>query len=148
MVQTFPAITTTNNPSEEACAEILAVLRRFTTASVGAPDNRDFGALVTHPESGAVIGGLIGSSRWGAFFIDMIAVPDEFREQGLGSQLIEAAEAEACRLHCHLIWLDTYEFQARSFYERHGFEVFGQLDGPAPIYPRYFMRKLLSCDGE
>lgn len=140
----LPTITTTDNPSPETCAEILATLRRFTTNTVGAPDNLDFGALVKHPETDAVIGGLIGSSRWGAFFIDMIALPDELRGQGLGSRLIEVAEGEARRRHCHLMWLDTYEFQARVFYERHGFEVFGHFDGPAPIYPRYFMKKVLA----
>jgi predicted N-acetyltransferase YhbS len=42
------------------------------------------------------------------------------------------------------MWLDTYNFQARPFYERFGFEVFGQFDGPSPIYPRFFMKKALT----
>jgi hypothetical protein len=41
------------------------------------------------------------------------------------------------------VWLDTFEFQARGFYERLGFEVFGRLDGLAPFFPRYFMQKTL-----
>jgi ribosomal protein S18 acetylase RimI-like enzyme len=41
------------------------------------------------------------------------------------------------------MWLDTFAFQARAFYERLGFEVFGRLDGLAPYYPRYFMQKTL-----
>ena len=58
--------------------------------------------------------------------------------------LMAAAEAEALRRGCRHMWLDTYSFQARPFYEQFGFEVFAQLDGPAPIYPRYFMKKVLS----
>jgi len=42
------------------------------------------------------------------------------------------------------MWLDTYAFQARAVYERLGFAVFGQIDGPAPVFPRYFMQKQLS----
>ncbi len=42
-----------------------------------------------------------------------------------------------------MMWLDTFQFQARSFYERLGFEVRGKLDGPPPIYPRYIMSKSL-----
>jgi hypothetical protein len=41
------------------------------------------------------------------------------------------------------MWLDTYAFQARQFYERLGFEVFGQLDGLKPFFPRYFLKKTL-----
>ena len=74
----------------------------------------------------------------------MLIVPDSLRGQGIGTRLMQAAEAEARRRGCHHIWLETYSFQARPFYERLGFEVFGQLDGPAPIYPRFFMRKILS----
>ena len=39
------------------------------------------------------------------------------------------------------MWTDTYAFQARPFYERMGFVVFGRLDGPAPIFPRFFLMK-------
>lgn len=37
--------------------------------------------------------------------------------------------------------LDTQAFQAKPFYERHMFAVFGQIDGPVPYYPRFFMQK-------
>jgi hypothetical protein len=39
------------------------------------------------------------------------------------------------------MWTDTYAFQARPFYERMGFVVFGRLDGPEPIFPRFFLMK-------
>jgi hypothetical protein len=52
--------------------------------------------------------------------------------------------AEARARGCRLMWLDTYAFQALPFYERLAFEIFGQMDGPAPFHPRRFMRKLLA----
>ena len=33
------------------------------------------------------------------------------------------------------MWLDTYAFQARTFYEHLGFSLFGQIDGPAGLSP-------------
>ena len=55
--------------------------------------------------------------------------------------------AEAVARGCHGLWLDTYAFQARAFYERLGFAVFGQIDGPAPMFPRFFMSKRLDMAG-
>lgn len=138
-----PALVATDSPPQAAYRALLAELRRFTAGAVGAPDNRTFAILIPHPATGAPMGGLWAETRWGGFYIDMLVVPEELRGRGIGSRLMQAAEAEARRRRCRHIWLDTYAFQARPFYERLGFEVFGQLDGPAPIYPRFFMRKLL-----
>jgi GNAT superfamily N-acetyltransferase len=134
----------TDEPPEGAYDNALAALRRFTTASVGAPDNRQFAILLVHPQTRETLGGLWAQSRWGGFHIDMLVVPEGYRHEGIGARLMGSAEAEARRRGCDHMWLDTYAFQARAFYERLGFEVFGQLDGPAPIYPRYFMRKRLA----
>jgi GNAT superfamily N-acetyltransferase len=134
----------TERPSLESYQQGLAVLRAFTGKAAGAPDNRDFALLITAPGEAAVLGGLWGQSRWGAFHVDMIVVPEALRGMGVGTHLMARAEAEARERGCHLMWLDTYAFQARPFYERLGFEVFGQMDGPAPFYPRWFMRKRLA----
>jgi GNAT superfamily N-acetyltransferase len=133
----------TDQPSLDSYQQGLAVLRAFTGQAVGPPDNRDFALLITAPGEAAVLGGLWGQSRWGAFYVDMIVVPEVLRGTGVGTDLMTRAEAEARARGCHLMWLDTYAFQARPFYERLGFEVFGEMDGPAPFYPRWFMRKAL-----
>lgn len=139
-----PVIHETDKPTLESYRQGLKVLRAFTGQAVGRPDNQDFALLVTAPGDETVRGGLWASSRWGAFYVDMIVVPEALRRAGLGTILMTRAEAEALRRGCHLMWLDTYAFQARPFYERLGFEVFATMDGPAPFYPRWFMRKMLS----
>jgi GNAT superfamily N-acetyltransferase len=68
------------------------------------------------------------------------------RGRGVGTELLRQAEQEARARSCRHMWLDTYDFEARPFYERLGFEVFGQLEGPTPFYPRFFMRKVLQAD--
>ena len=132
----------TDTPSEDDTAGALAILRTFTRASVPTLDNHDF-ALLLKDEAGILRGGLIAQSRWGGFFVDILALTDELRGQGWGSRLLRQAEAEALKRECHHMRLDTYAFQAKAFYEAHGFEVYGQIDGPEPYYPHYFMIKRL-----
>ena len=42
--------------------------------------------------------------------------------------------------------LDTFSFQARPFYERHGYRVVGTVPGFPHGHERYFMAKELSGD--
>jgi hypothetical protein len=43
---------------------------------------------------------------------------------------------------------DTFEFQARGFYERLGYKCFGELPNYPHGYSRFFMRKMLTRDQE
>jgi hypothetical protein len=53
-----------------------------------------------------------------------------------------AAETEGRRRGCSAVWLDTFEFQARPFYEKLGYRLFGTLDFPAG-FKRFFLQKAL-----
>ena len=130
-------------PDEAERESVLEALRRFTRDAVPQLDNQDFAALVADA-SGHVVGGLIASSRWNGFHVEMIALPDTLRGKGIGTKLLNLAEQEARRHNCNHMFLDTYAFQAKPFYERHGFEVFGEIEGPPPYYPRFFLKKNLS----
>ena len=44
---------------------------------------------------------------------------------------------------CHLIHLDTFDFQAKDFYIKHGYEVFGVLDECPKKHKRYYLKKLI-----
>jgi GNAT superfamily N-acetyltransferase len=94
--------------------------------------------------SGAIHGGLLGAVVWQWLFVDSLWVADAHRGQGYGSRLLQAAEEEAVRMGCHSAHLDTFGFQARPFYEKLGYRVFGEL----PDYPegqaRYYLWKRLS----
>ena len=60
--------------------------------------------------------------------------------RGLGSVLraIETAAIERGCIHAHL---DTFSYQARPFYERHGYRLFATLDDYPPGHQRFFLRK-------
>lgn len=116
-------------------------LRAFNEAVIGPPEARPL-AVFARDAAGRVVGGLIGESKWRWLYVAKLWLPRELRGQGLGSRLLAAAEAEAWRRDCLGVFLDTFEYQALPFYERHGYELFGTLDGYPPGWRQYHVRKL------
>src|SRR5581483_11935644 len=99
---------------------------------------------------GTVVGGLVGEYYWGWLHIETLAMAEDMRGRGFGTRLLTTAEADARRRGCRHICLETFSFQARPFYERLGYEVFGTLDDYPPGHKKYFMRKTLApspCSG-
>jgi len=99
--------------------------------------------LFLRDESGAIQGGLLGSTRWHWLLVDVLWVADEHRGRGFGSALLERAENIARSRGCRAVILDTREFQARAFYERAGYCVFGELSDYPPGWRAYWMHKSL-----
>ena len=120
-------------------------LNAFNRQAVG-PAGPPFALVIRKDGGDEILGGLSAYNLWGSFYISMVIAPDGGRGRGLGTELLRRAEEEARRLECRHMWLDTFAFQARPFYERLGFTVFGQINGPSPQYPRYFMFKPLNGD--
>ena len=122
-------------------ATIIGGLIAFNDARASLEHYREL-AIVARSE-GAVIGGLLGQTNWNWLFIRQLWVSEAFRGSGVGRRLVEAAEAEAARRGCAHAHCDTFEFQALPFYEKLGYEVFGQLEDYPPGFSRFFLRKLL-----
>ena len=53
-----------------------------------------------------------------------------------------AIEEYAWAHDCLGVYLDTFEYQARPFYEKLGYAVYGTLEGYPPGYRQYYLRKL------
>lgn len=66
---------------------------------------------------------------------------EEYRKMGYGVQLLQELEKVAKEENCSLMHLDTFDFQAKEFYEKNGFEVFGTLENCPPGHARYYMKK-------
>ena len=75
-------------------------------------------------------------------FIKWLWIDEAYRRNGNGRKLMAAAEEEGRRRGCTAVWLDTFEFQARPFYEKLGYSSFGTLDYPAG-FKRFFLQKTL-----
>jgi GNAT superfamily N-acetyltransferase len=77
--------------------------------------------------------------------VTVLWVDENQRGHDYGSQLLQHVETEAKKLGAYLIFLDTYDFQAREFYLKHGYEVFSILEGsPAKGHRQYNMKKMLA----
>ncbi len=55
--------------------------------------------------------------------------------------MLRAAEQEAVKRSCLHAHLDTFDFQALPFYQKQGYEIFGQLEDYPVGHKRYFLQK-------
>lgn len=91
-----------------------------------------------------IIGGITSMMYcWKCLYIDILWVDEKYRHAGLGSKLIKMVEQHAKESGCHLSHLDTFDFQAKDFYLKHGYEIFGVLVDCPPGHKRYYLKKHL-----
>ena len=136
-------IRTTDVPDEAARKVIAGGLIAYNEIQTARNDYRPI-VIAIDDESGQVIGGLVGRTAFDWLFVELLFVPESLRNQGVGADLMRRAEAEAIARGCHSAWLDTFECQARGFYERLGYTCFGELGDYPTGASRYFMRKTLA----
>ena len=138
-----PALQIVRDPGPYERAAIAAPLFAFNTSRIGRPQEDELLVLtVTEVETGNIIGGLWGSTIHEHMHVDLLVVPEALRHRGLGRRLMTLAEQEAKVRGCRGAWLTTHSFQARGFYERLGYTVFGIIDEYPPGHSFVFLRKL------
>ncbi|HTG37236.1 GNAT family N-acetyltransferase [Sphingomonas sp.] len=117
---------------------ILLILAAHNASAAPPIDARDIAFYATG-DDGRRVGGLWGRIAYRWLFVQYLALEPMARGNGLGTGLMRAAVDEAMAAGCVGVWLDTFSFQARGFYERLGFTVFGQIDDYPPGDTRFFM---------
>ncbi|GLK78613.1 GNAT family N-acetyltransferase [Methylopila turkensis] len=120
---------------------ILRELIAFNEASVGPSGARPLAVLLRDPATARTVGGLWGRTSFDWLYVELLVVPERLRGAGFGRALLGTAEREARARGCAGIWLDTFDFQARGFYEKLGFEVFGSIPGHPRGRERFFLSK-------
>ena len=128
------------SPADEAT--VVHGLLSFNERWLG-PANAEEVKLVARDDQG-VVGGLIGQMRWRWLYVAKLWVDERGRGRGIGTELLRAAEDLARSSGCTDVSLDTFEYQARPFYEKLGYELFGTLDGYPPGYRQFYLRKRLT----
>jgi len=135
------ALATERDPRAEAV--VTGGLADYNRETFGRVDTRTLDIFVRDGDSGEIIGGLLGRSSLGLFFLDLFYLPKRLRRGGLGSQLIAQAEEEARRRGCTAALVYTVTFQAPGFYEKHGYRRFGEIACPPDGATRIFLSKPL-----
>ncbi|MCX7121662.1 MAG: GNAT family N-acetyltransferase [Gammaproteobacteria bacterium] len=96
-------------------------------------------------EDGVFIAGISAYCyTWKIMHIDLLFVEESHRDHDLGTLLLNQVETDAKKLGVSLIHLDTFDFQAKDFYLKHGYEVFGVLDDCPEKHKRYYLKKILN----
>ena len=130
------------NPTDKEIAFVNNALQKFNDEKVG-PDNHELLNIVEYNNSGNIIAGILGGTYWGWMHIDILWVDENHRKQGLGTQLLKAAESEAINRGCHSVHVDTMSWQAPDFYKKHGYEIISELNDIPNGNKKYHLIKKL-----
>lgn len=84
--------------------------------------------FVLRGESGEILGGLIAYIWGGWLHVTFLWISKSLRRSGFGAQLLRSAEEYARSHGAFGAALETFSFQARPFYERCGYRVYGVLE--------------------
>jgi GNAT superfamily N-acetyltransferase len=133
----------TDEITEEMSEVIGAGLNAYNDEIAKYNDRKSLAIVVRDKQSGQVIGGMLGRSSLGLLFIELVYLPEELRNSGLGSTILKQFEQEGRKRGCSSAVLYTISFQAPGFYEKHGWERFGQIPCNPPGTSRIFLTKTL-----
>ncbi len=134
-------IEVTAEPTQADEDFVIAGTRAYNSAFAAA-DGKSL-CVFARDDEGNIIGGITARTYWNYLDIKFLWVHEQHRGGGLGSKIMQAAEAEALQRGCTSAFLDTFSFQARGFYEGLGYAQFGQLSGFSGKFARHFMQKTL-----
>lgn len=120
-------------------------LREYNTQRIGFYKPKELGLVVY--EDDEIVAGMFGFIKWGWLYLDIAWVKNDFRNQGLGTELLQKIQALALTEGVNKIRCETGSFQSLPFYLKNGFENYAQNnitapDGSAQI--EYLLRKTIS----
>ncbi|GAA5442184.1 hypothetical protein Misp06_00353 [Microbulbifer sp. NBRC 101763] len=128
-------IEVTSTPQKEDLKFISEGIKKYNQKYI--PDDVVFEedtkfAVFAKSENGEIQGGIRATGFWNYCIIELLWLSEDTRGLGVGSELVAAAEKYALEKGFQYIRTETLSFQARPFYEKLGFKVYGEL----PDYPK------------
>jgi len=133
-------------PTPEDLQAVLDNIRQFNLDMSGYGRPRSIASYL-RDEDGRILGCVKGE-LWGqSVHIGAVWVADSHRGKGYGSDLMRELENYAASRGHLLAYVETTSFQARPFYEKLGYSVFGELAGIADGHTLFFLRKDLRAPG-
>lgn len=129
--------------------QLSSKLRDYNLSQIGTYSKNEPLFIGYYADKEECIAGLYAYLSLGMFYIDLLWVDEFFRNQGLGTRLLNEAEAYALKREALYVRVNTGTFQAPNFYLNKGYEVFAQL--PIKVEGRsdqfdYYLVKWLDLD--
>jgi GNAT superfamily N-acetyltransferase len=138
-----PDITVTDELDPADIAVITDGLIAYDLGQTGYRDFRRLAVFVRDPQTGKVVGGLLGRSEFGLVYVEWLFLPEDLRRARIGSRVLAMAEDEGRRRGCTRITLTTLSVEAPGFYKKRGYDVAATIDCEPPGLTRYYMMKKL-----
>ncbi len=129
-----------DHPSTDDTAYVRQQFRAFNDQQSGIFPSKTLHLFAYAPDH-HIIGGLFGDISWGWLHVDILWVDEAYRQDGIGTSLMDRAEAEASAMGVQHAYLETTDFQAVDFYKKRGYQVFAHLENQPPGYVCYYMKK-------
>lgn len=126
-------------PSKEDIEFISQQFQAYNNMQSGVFPSRELHLFAYSPD-GQIAGGLAGSIFWGWLHVDTLWVAEAYRGHGLGTALMDQAEAEAIGMNVQRAYLETTDFQALDFYKKRGYQIFARLEDQPPGHVCYYMK--------
>ena len=96
-------------------------------------------------ENGEIIGGITGKMNFNRCHVSGLGIEEASRSGGYGALLMKKIEEVAIQIGATIMTVSTQDFQARDFYERLGYTVFGELeDCPFEGTTKFYMYKRIT----
>ncbi|WP_338489299.1 GNAT family N-acetyltransferase [Ruoffia tabacinasalis] len=100
-------------------------------------------SVVAKKNNKIIGGGVAYSSLYYIGYIDTLWVSNEFKNQSIGSHILNDLEKRMYNYGCEMCHVDTFDFQAPKFYQKNGYEIFGELFHSKQNLREYFLKKNL-----
>lgn len=130
------------NTESQKAQEIGGLIRSYNRSKREVAESEPLN-LYVEDDSGEVLAGLVAETFGNWLEIEYLFVKEDLRGQGIGSQLLQQAESEAKKRNCRYVFVNTYQFQAPAFYQKHDYqEVFTLKDYPCTGQRHYYQKDL------
>ncbi len=135
----------TTNATQEDLIEISKNLIIYNNNQVAFTQDPPFTQLnFVIKDHDKIIGGIIAQiACWEMVEIDALWIDENYRGKGLATNLLEMVENKALEKNCRIAQLDTFDFQAKDFYEKLDYSVFGTIENIPQGHNHYYMKKML-----
>ncbi|MDE5539535.1 MAG: GNAT family N-acetyltransferase [Bacilli bacterium] len=91
-----------------------------------------------------LVGGAIGHVLYNWYFLELLWIEEAYRGQDIGTALIKNIEEYANKENLTGIRMETWNFQAKGFYEKMGYKLYATIEDCPPGTIDYFFKKKLN----